>query len=334
MRAAGVPLVPGTDGRRRRSSEIREAAEAIGFPVMLKATAGGGGKGMRLVDVPGRPRRRVRRCVRRGGGGVRRRRALPREGRRPGPPRRDPGARATRHGQRAHARRARVLDPAPPPEARRGVAVARAHAGDARGDGGGRRARVPRRRATTNAGTFEFLLGPRRRAVLHRGQLPPPGRASGDGDASPGIDIVREQVRIAAGEPLAVTGRAPRRGHAIEIRINAEDPARGFAPSPGRRRALPAAARARCARRHGRRGRHEVPPYYDSLIAKVIVSDDDRPAAIARALRALARARGRGDPDDAGARARRPPLRRLPVGRYSTGYLEEMEAHLPSLRPA
>ncbi len=178
MRAAGVPLVPGTEGAASLE-EIEAAARAIGFPVLLKATAGGGGKGMRLVDEPEALEDALRRGLVGGGGGVRRRLALPREGRRSRAPRRDPGA-LRRARRRAHARRARVLDPAAPPEARRGVAVGGPLRRDARGDGGVRRAclhggRLPRRRdvrVPARAGG---------RAVLHRGELPAPGRAPGLG---------------------------------------------------------------------------------------------------------------------------------------------------------
>jgi acetyl/propionyl-CoA carboxylase alpha subunit len=102
-----------------------------------------------------------------------------------------------------------------------------------------------------------------------------------------GIDLVREQLRVAAGEPLSVTGRAPRRGHAIEIRLNAEDPEYDFRPSPGR------IARFQPAQGPGVRvdtfieSGSMVPPFYDSLIAKLIVWDTTRDAAIARAERAL-----------------------------------------------
>ena len=141
MRAAGVPLVPGSDGTAGLE-ELRRAAADAGFPVLLKAAAGGGGKGMRLVDVGGRARGCVRRRERRGRGGVRRRLRLRREARLACPARRDPGA-LRRRGRRAHPGRARVLDPAPAPEARRGVAFDRPRPDHARGDGVDRRAGVP-----------------------------------------------------------------------------------------------------------------------------------------------------------------------------------------------
>ena len=176
-------------------------------------------------------------------GGVRRRVALRREGaRRPRATSRSRCS-ATTHGgvltlgerECSIQRRHQKLD--------RGVAVARARRRDA-----ARRWRRPpsaraARSATANAGTFEFLLGADGTFYFielnARLQVEHPVT-----ELVTGIDIVREQLRIAAGEPLALTGRAPRRGHAIEIRINAEDPASGFAPAPGHDRALPAAARA------------------------------------------------------------------------------------------
>jgi acetyl-CoA carboxylase biotin carboxylase subunit len=138
----------------------------------------------------------------------------------------------------------------------------------------------------TNAGTLEFLLGPDGRFYFielnARLQVEHPVS-----ELVTGIDIVREQLRIAAGEPLSRTGRAPRSGHAIEIRINAEDPANGFAPSPGRieRLRVPGGPGIRLDT-HVDTG-STIPPNYDSMIAKLIVWDTDRPAAIARGLRAL-----------------------------------------------
>ena len=152
-------------------------------------------------------------------------------------------------GNRAPPRRARVLDPAPPPEAHRGVALGgprrRAAAADGRGgDRGGavgrlrerRHGRVPARR--------------RRPVLLHGDEHAPPGRAPVTEEVT-ALDLVKEQIAVAAGEPLSFAERdmSPR-GHAIEFRINAEDPVT-FAPSPGRIAVVPPARRPRRARRHG-----------------------------------------------------------------------------------
>ena len=330
MRAAGVPLVPGTVGSATLE-EIRDAADEIGFPVLLKATAGGGGKGMRLVDQPGgledaylaasaeaegafgdgtlylekvvAPARHVEIQV-----------LCDREGR------------VLTLGEREcsiQRRHQKLVEespsPALSPETREEMEAAVERACRAVGYEG--------------AGTFEFLLGlegePYFIEVNCRLQVEHPVT-----EQLTGIDIVREQVRIAAGEPLALAGRAPRRGHAIEIRINAEDPARGFVPSPGVvtrfRPPLGPGIRVDTAVEEGA----AIPPYYDSLIAKLIATDDDRPAAIARAVRALEELSVEGIPT---TRELALDLLRsdgFRSGAYSTGYLEEMEAHLPSLRPA
>ncbi|MBM2824223.1 MAG: Carbamoyl-phosphate synthase chain ATP-binding, partial [Thermoleophilia bacterium] len=113
-----------------------------------------------------------------------------------------------------------------------------------------------------NAGTFEFLVGSDGGfyfiEVNCRLQVEHPVS-----ELVTGIDLVREQVRLAAGEKLAITGRAPRRGHAIEVRINAEDPARGFLPAPGIVSTfvppLGAGVRVDTAIREG----SEIPPFYD-----------------------------------------------------------------------
>ncbi len=184
-----------------------------------------------------------------------------------------------------------------------------------------------------NAGTFEFLVGPDGAfyfiEVNCRLQVEHPVT-----ELVTGIDIVREQIRIAAGEPLAATGRAHAAGHAIEIRINAEDPARGFLPAPGTvTRFMPPlgpGVRVDTAVSSG----VEIPPYYDSMIAKVIVWDDTRDAAIARAERALRELEVDGIPttrdlalDVLGS----PEFR---SGDYSTSTLTELEGRLPSLAPA
>jgi acetyl-CoA carboxylase biotin carboxylase subunit len=176
-----------------------------------------------------------------------------------------------------------------------------------------------------NAGTFEFLLAPD--GSFHfielnaRLQVEHPVT-----ELLTGIDLVREQLRVAAGEPLARTGRAERRGHAIEVRINAEDPARGFLPAPGRieRFRAPSGPGVRVDT-HVEDGTF-VPPYYDSLVAKVIVWDETRPAAIARSLRALGELEVRGIATTAGAAAEVMRTEEFAEGRYSTSFLEELPA--------
>ncbi len=184
-----------------------------------------------------------------------------------------------------------------------------------------------------NAGTFEFLLGPDRSFYFIelncRLQVEHPVS-----ELVTGIDIVREQLRIAAGEPVVLTGRAPRSGHAIELRINAEDPSRGFLPSPGTierfRPPLGPFDRVDTCVEDGT----VVPPYYDSLIAKLIVWDANRPAAISRALRALGELEVRGVPTTREAAIDILRSEEFQRGDYSTTFLEEAGARLPSLSRA
>src|SRR5207248_10527537 len=146
-----------------------------------------------------------------------------------------------------------------------------------------------------NAGTFEFLVAPDGSFAFielnARLQVEHPVS-----ELVTGIDLVRGQLCVAAGERLHLTGRAPRSGHAIEIRINAEDPTRGFAPAPGAierfRPPLGPGVRVDTFVQDG----SVIPPHYDSLLAKVIVRDESRPAAIERALRALRALDARGVP--------------------------------------
>jgi acetyl-CoA carboxylase biotin carboxylase subunit len=328
MRAAGVPLVPGTDGAAS-VEEIESAARAIGFPVLLKATAGGGGKGMRLVDEPealedayGAASSEAAAAF--GDGSLYLEKVVV-------PARHveiqvlcDAHGAVLTLGEREcsiQRRHQKLVEESPSAalsaETREEMEASVERACTAVGYRG--------------AGTFEFLLGPEGEPyfieVNCRLQVEHPVS-----ELVTGIDIVREQLRIAAGAPLKVVGRAARRGHAIEVRINAEDPTRGFLPAPGTitrfRPPLGPGVRVDTAVEDGA----EIPPYYDSLIAKVIVLDDDRRAAIARAVRALEELEVDGIPT---TRELALDVLRSPgfaSGTYSTGYLDEMEAHLPSLR--
>jgi acetyl-CoA carboxylase biotin carboxylase subunit len=181
-----------------------------------------------------------------------------------------------------------------------------------------------------NAGTFEFLLGPDQSFYFielnARLQVEHPVS-----ELVTGIDLVRQQLRIAAGEELEVTGRAPRRGHAIEIRINAEDPLRDFAPAPGLIQAfrppLGPGVRLDTFVREG----YTVPPFYDSLLAKLVVGAEDRPAAIARALRALGELTVQGVPTTREAAIEILRTEEFATGRYSTSFLEESGRRLASV---
>jgi acetyl-CoA carboxylase biotin carboxylase subunit len=315
---AGIPLVPGTDAVA--IDEARPAAAAIGYPVLLKAAAGGGGKGMRVVKEPGEldaafERASAEALAAFGDGSLYLERLLT-------PARHveiqvlcDADGGVLTLGDREcsiQRRHQKLIEESPSPaldEATREameVDVARAcHA-----------------ISYLNAGTFEFLLGPD--GSYHFIELN--ARLQVEHPVSEvvtGIDIVREQLRIAAGEALHVKGRAARRGHAIEVRLNAEDPSRGFAPAPGViERFRPPLGPGIRLDTHVEEG-SVIPPHYDSLIGKLIVWDEDRPTAIERCLRAL------GDLDLRGVATTREAAIEIlgsdefRSGRYSTSFLDE-----------
>ena len=183
-------------------------------------------------------------------------------------------------------------------------------------------ARACRAISYLNAGTFEFLLAPDGSYYFielnARLQVEHPVS-----ELVTGIDIVREQLRIASGEQLHETGRAARRGHAIEIRLNAEDPARGFAPAPGViERFRPPLGPGVRLDTHIEEG-SVIPPYYDSLIGKLVVWDEDRASAIERSLRALSELELRGVPTTREAALEILASDTFRSGRYSTSFLDE-----------
>ena len=330
MRATGMPLVPGTEGAASLA-EIRVAASDLGFPVLLKATAGGGGKGMRLVFSPdeleaayGAASAEAEAAF--GDGQLYLERALV-------PARHveiqvlcDGHGGILTMGEREcsiQRRHQKLIEESPSP----------ALTAETREEMEASVERACRQLGYVNAGTFEFLLGPDGQPsfieVNCRLQVEHPVT-----ELTTGIDIVREQLRIAAGERLELTGRAPRAGHVIEIRINAEDPRRDFAPAPGTitrfRPPLGPGVRVDTAVVEGA----AIPPYYDSMIAKVIVRDADRDAAIARAIRALDELEVEGIPTTRDLALDILRSREFQGGDYSTSYLEEMEGRLPSMAPA
>ncbi|MGH3008902.1 MAG: acetyl-CoA carboxylase biotin carboxylase subunit, partial [Gaiellaceae bacterium] len=182
-----------------------------------------------------------------------------------------------------------------------------------------------------NAGTIEFLVGPDGSfsfiEMNTRLQVEHPVT-----ELVSSIDLVREQVRIAAGEALAHGGRSgPRAGHAIELRINAEDPSRDFAPAPGKvtrfRPSLGPGVRVDTFVEEG----STIPPYYDSLIAKLIVHDASRRLAIERARRALREFEIDGVPTTKAVLLDILDSDEFRSGEYSTSFLEEAGARLPAL---
>jgi acetyl-CoA carboxylase biotin carboxylase subunit len=327
MQAAGVPIVPGTEGRASLA-EARSVAGELGYPVLLKAVAGGGGKGMRLVESPEELEAAYAPAAREaeaafGEGALYLERAIV-------PARHvevqvlaDADGGVLTLGEREcsiQRRHQKLVEESPSPavdaELREEMEAAAERAARAIG--------------YRSAGTFEFLLGPEGdfffMELNARLQVEHPVS-----ELVTGIDLVREQIRIAAGGSLAATGRAPRRGHALEVRVNAEDPARDFAPAPGRvtrfRAPLGPGVRVDTHLEDGA----VIPPHYDSLVAKVAVWDEDRAAAIERGLRALRELEVEGVPTTRSlglAILSEPSFR---SGAYSTGYLADVQELLTPL---
>ena len=327
MRAAGVPVVPGTEGATNLD-EVRAAADEVGYPVLLKASAGGGGKGMRLVTDPeqletayGTASLEAEAAF--GDGSLYLEKAVS--------PARHVEIQVLADGQGGvltlgerecsiQRRHQKLIEespsPALDPETREEMEAAAERACQAIG--------------YRNAGTFEFLLGPDRSFYFielnARLQVEHPVS-----ELVTGLDLVREQLLIAAGEPLAQTGRAERRGHAIEVRLNAEDPARDFIPAPGRitrfRPPLGPGVRLDTFIEEGM----DVPPHYDSLLGKLVVWDDTRPHAIERMLRALGELQLDGPPTTRALAVDILRSEEFASGRYSTSFLAEASERLPAL---
>ncbi len=330
LRAAGVPLVPGSEGTATLE-QARRAADELGYPVLLKAAAGGGGRGMRLVE-----------------------RADEIE---------DAYARASSEAEAAFSDGTLYVEKAITPARHVEIQVICDSLGNVL-TCGERECSIQRRhqklieespspaldpaqreamesaveRACVhigyrNAGTFEFLVGTDGAfsfiELNARLQVEHPVT-----EVVTQLDLVRLQVAVAAGEALPLSGRAPRSGHAIEVRINAEDPLRGFAPAPGRlerfRAPLGPGVRVDTFVEDGT----VIPPYYDSLIAKVIVRDETRDLCIARTRRALGDLDIRGVPTTRDAVYEILASDEFASGDYSTSFIDEAGAKLPALAGA
>jgi acetyl-CoA carboxylase biotin carboxylase subunit len=330
MRAAGVPLVPGSEGTVSLS-QARRAAEELGYPVLLKATAGGGGRGMRLVQGPGELDDAYSRAAAEAeaafsDGTLYIEKAIT-------PARHveiqvmcDSHGNVLTCGEREcsiQRRHQKLIEESPSPALDPAQREAMESAAE----------RACVHIGYRNAGTFEFLVGPAGSfsfiELNARLQVEHPVT-----ELVTQLDLVRMQVAIAAGHALTMSGRAPRSGHAIEVRINAEDPSRGFTPAPGRLERfhppLGPGVRVDTFMEDG----SVIPPYYDSLIAKLIVRDETRDLCIARARRALSEFDIRGVPTTRDAAFEILGSDQFASGAYSTSFIDEAGAKLPALAGA
>jgi acetyl-CoA carboxylase biotin carboxylase subunit len=295
MGKAGLTLIPGSDGILADLDEARLVAERVGYPVLLKAESGGGGKGMRVarradeleqawtqasaeaLAAFGDPRLYLEKLIE-GGRHV------------------EIQVMADRYGNVVHVgerdctvqrNHQKLIEESPSPvldEAERARTLAAA-------------VEATRAIGYVGAGTIEFLLDPAGQVLRFMEMNTRLQVEHCVSEMRSGLDLVREQIRVAAGHPLSITqDDVALQGHAIECRINAEDPEQNFRPSPGviREWALPEGLGPTLRVDTHVRSGYEVPPYYDSLICKVIAWGPNRDAAADRMIVALEQLRCEG----------------------------------------
>ncbi|MGB4593893.1 MAG: acetyl-CoA carboxylase biotin carboxylase subunit [Coriobacteriia bacterium] len=286
MMHAGVPCVPGSAGAVDSAAEALEFAQTVGFPVLIKASAGGGGKGMRVAKDASELERnftaaKTEAAAAFGNDTVYIEKYLLR------PRHVEMQVLADMHGNAIYLgerdcsvqrRHQKLIEEAPSP----------ALTPELRSAMGEAALKAVRAVDYVNAGTVEFLLDTDGRFYFMemntRVQVEHPVT-----EQITGVDIIKEQIRIAAGEPMkhARQQDVTLRGHAIEFRINAEDPSHNFRPHPGRIDVFnPPGGFGVRFDSHVYSG-YTVPPYYDSLLAKLVVWGETRAEAIDRARRAL-----------------------------------------------
>lgn len=287
MEKAGVPLTPGYHGDDQNSEHLRREADAIGYPVLIKAAAGGGGKGMRLVERGEDFLDALASCQREAAASFGSEHVLV-EKYIVRPRHIEIQVFGDSHGncvylferdcsvQRRHQK---VLEEAPAPgmtpERRAGMGRAAVEAAKAVGYVGAGTVEF----IANQDGSFYFMEMNTRLQVEHPVT-----------EMITGLDLVEWQLRVAAGEPLPLAQEQLQiRGHALEARIYAEDPARGFLPSTGRLVHLAPPAEGLHVRVDtGVEEGDEISPHYDPMVAKLIVWDINRDRALARMLQALA----------------------------------------------
>ena len=323
--SAGVPVVQGTEtpfGPEASDATVAAAAERIGYPLLIKAVAGGGGKGMRVVseaaELPGAVRlARSEAATAFGDPSVylERRLLQPRHV--------EIQILADHHGhvipfverecsiQRRHQK---LVEESPSPAVDSALRARLADAAVA----------IARAADYTNAGTVEFLVDQDGSfyflEVNARLQVEHPVT-----EMVSGVDLVEWQIRIAKGEPLAFSrDMLTPAGHAIECRIYAEDPDRGFLPSPGRIAALRAPDGPGVRDDGWVEAGTEIPVYYDSLLSKVIVCGGDREQALSRMRRALSEYEIRGIRSTLSFSRWLLERPEFIEGRFHTGFLDEL----------
>jgi acetyl-CoA carboxylase biotin carboxylase subunit len=327
MKKAGVPVLPGSEGTLESEEQALRIAEEIGYPVLIKATAGGGGRGMRVVRHPSEMSRAYRTASREAEAAfgvpdvyVEKYLENPRHiefqilG--------DHYGNVVHMGERecsVQRRHQKLIEESPSPaltdKVRRKVGAIVVDAA--------------RDVQYTNAGTFEFLMNSdgkfyfmetnTRLQVEH-----------GVTELVTGIDIVKEQIRIAAGERLSFRqGDITFSGHALECRVNAEDPDT-FVPSPGTIRAFSVAGGPGVRVDTAMHAEATVTPYYDSMIAKILTWGRDRDEAIARMRRTLEMTVIEGIKTSIPMQLRILADPDFQAGRINTGF---MERFLPPAKP-
>ena len=332
MRHHGVPLVPGYHGDDQDLQHLAEEAEQIGFPVLIKASAGGGGRGMRVVGgaanfaaVLQSAKREAKAAF--GDDRMLIEKYLER------PRHIEFQIFADRHGNTVHLferdcsiqrRHQKVIEEAPAPGLDKGQRGAMGEAAVA----------AARAVGYVGAGTIEFIVEGDAFYFIEmntRLQVEHPVT-----EAVTGLDLVEWQLRVAAGEALPLCQQdLLLHGHAIETRLYAEDPERGFLPQTGTLNRLcfpvPETARVDTGVRQG----DAVTPYYDPLIAKIIAWGEDRAAALARLRRALAETAVQGVTTNRDFLLRVVAHPEFAGGTIDTGFIErQRSAVIPERRPA
>ena len=321
MAAAGVPVVPGYTGEEQAPELLQAEADRIGYPLMIKAAHGGGGKGMRIVRAADEFAGQLESCQREARNAFGRDRVLL-ERYVQSPRHIEIQVFGDAHGHAIHLnerecsaqrRYQKVFEESPSPfltpELRAAMGAAAVQAA--------------RAIDYVNAGTVEFIVAPSGEfffmEINTRLQVEHPVT-----ELTTGLDLVEWQLRVAAGEALPLAqAQVPQRGHAIEVRLYAEDPEAGFLPGSGRLETLRLpAADAHTRIDSGVVAGDTVTIFYDPMIAKLIVWDEDRPRALARLRDALAQCDLTGPKSNIEFLERLARHPAIVEGRIDTGYLD------------